>query len=100
MSVKSRVQELNTRLAEKLTSKGVEADGSETTTALIDKVDQIIAGEMNVEHYTGDYEVTPQKTEQVLPTAEKFLHNDVTIKATPYHEVENTQGGMTAIIGG
>lgn len=100
MSVKTRIQELNTRLAEKLTNKGVEADGSETTTALIDKVDRIKTGEMDIEHYTGDYEVIPQKTEQVLPTAEKFLHNDVTVKATPYHEVENIQGGMTAIIGG
>lgn len=100
MSVKSRVQELNTRLAEKLTNKGVEADGTETTTALIDKVDRIITGETDIEHYTGAYEVTPQKTKQVLPTAEKFMNNDVTVKATPYHEVENTQGGTTAIIGG
>ena len=100
MSVKSRVQELNARLAEKLTNKGVEADGTETTTVLIDKVDQISTGETDIKPYVGNYAVTPQKTEQVLPTAEKFMSNDVTVKATPYHEVQNTQGGMTAIIGG
>ena len=44
MSVKTRIAELNARLAEKLTAKGVEADGSETTTALIDKVDDIPQG--------------------------------------------------------
>lgn len=44
MSVKTRIQELNTRLAEKLTNKGVQADGTETTTALINKVDDIQTG--------------------------------------------------------
>ena len=51
MSVKTKAQEfasrtaqLNAHLAEKLTAKGVEADGSETTTALIDKVDDIPQG--------------------------------------------------------
>lgn len=44
MSVKSRIAQLNARLAEKLTAKGVEADASETTTALIDKMDEIQQG--------------------------------------------------------
>jgi hypothetical protein len=44
MSVKSRLAELNARLAEKLTAKGVEASADETTTALIDKVDSIEQG--------------------------------------------------------
>ena len=44
MSVKSRITQLNARLAEKLTAKGVGADGSETATALIDKVDDIPQG--------------------------------------------------------
>ena len=44
MSVKSRIAELNARLADSLTAKGVEADGSETTTALIDKVDNLQVG--------------------------------------------------------
>lgn len=44
MSVKSRIAQLNTRLADTLTEKGVQADGGETTTALIDKVAEIPQG--------------------------------------------------------
>lgn len=44
MSVKSRIVELNTRLADTLTEKGVDADASETTTALIGKVAEIQQG--------------------------------------------------------
>jgi hypothetical protein len=44
MSAKERLIELNSRFAEKLTSKGVEVSGNETTTELIDKVDEIQAG--------------------------------------------------------
>lgn len=51
MSVKSRIAQLNARLAEKLTAKGVEADGSETTTALIDKVDSIEQGGVDMMEY-------------------------------------------------
>ena len=44
MSVKNKIIQLNTRLADTLTEKGVEADASETTTALIDKVAEIPQG--------------------------------------------------------
>ena len=44
MSVKSRIAELNARLADTLTEKGVQADASETTTALVGKVAQISQG--------------------------------------------------------
>ena len=44
MSAKERLLELNSRFAEKLTSKGVEVSGDETTTELIDKVDEIQTG--------------------------------------------------------
>ena len=54
----------------------------------------------DVEHYEGEYEITPQNTEQVLSTANKYMDADVAVKATPYHEVENLHGGTTAIIGG
>lgn len=40
-----RTTELNARLAEKLTEKGVEANETETVTALIDKVDDIKQGD-------------------------------------------------------
>ena len=44
MSVKSRIGELNARLATKLTARGVTASEDETTTALINKVDDIPEG--------------------------------------------------------
>lgn len=44
MSVKSRIAELNARLATKLTARGVTASEDETTTALINKVDDIPEG--------------------------------------------------------
>lgn len=42
---KQRLLQLNTKLAETLTSKGIEATGDETTTALINKVADITSGD-------------------------------------------------------
>lgn len=53
----------------------------------------------DVSLYEGDYEVTPKVIEQTLPTAEKLLSEDVTIKEIPYFEVSNTSGGNTVFIG-
>ena len=50
--------------------------------------------------YEGDYEAIPRVTAQSLPTRDRWLSRDVTVQAIPYHEVENTERGMTAIIGG
>ena len=44
MSVTTRIQELNNRLATNLVSKGVSAEGTETTTELINKVNDIESG--------------------------------------------------------
>ena len=44
MSVTTRIQELNNRLATNLVSKGVAAEGTETTTELINKVNDIESG--------------------------------------------------------
>ena len=52
------------------------------------------------ESYEGPYEIIPKSEDQILPTDEKVMREDLKVKATPYHEVENIQGGMTAIIGG
>ena len=49
--------------------------------------------------YAGDYIVIPKVTEQVLPTSEKYMEDDVTIKSIPYFEVSNTAGGGTVYIG-
>ena len=50
--------------------------------------------------YAGEYEAIPKVTEQSLPTKDRYLSRDVLIKPIPYYEVENTERGTTAIIGG
>lgn len=51
-----------------------------------------------VEHYEGSYDVTPMVTQQVLPTKEKFMTDDVTVMAIPVFDVSNTSGGTTFYI--
>ena len=50
--------------------------------------------------YSGSYEAVPRVTAQSLPTQDRWLDRNVVIQAIPYHEVENTERGTTAIIGG
>lgn len=50
-------------------------------------------------YYRGDYEVTPKITEQTLPTKQKSMSDDVTIKPIPTNEVSNPYG-ITFTIGG
>ena len=50
--------------------------------------------------YSGNYEVIPRVSAQTLPTRDKSLERDILVRAIPYHEVENTERGTTAIIGG
>lgn len=52
------------------------------------------------EWYEGSYEVTPRTGEQTLPTKEKTMRDDLTIKSIPFAEVSNPQGGYTVNIGG
>ena len=54
---------------------------------------------VDVENYEGSYVVTPKVEAQVIPTANKFLSNDMTVKSIPYYEVSNTSGGSTVFIG-
>lgn len=53
----------------------------------------------DVEYYEGEYEVMPKSSAQTLRTKEKFLTEDVNIKAIPYSETGNTAGGKTVYIG-
>ena len=50
--------------------------------------------------YSGNYEVIPRVSAQTLPTRDKSLERDILVRAIPHHEVENTERGTTAIIGG
>ncbi len=55
---------------------------------------------LEVEKYEGNYDVTPKASEQSLATKDKFMFDNVTVKAIPYAEVTNNSGGKTATIGG
>lgn len=52
------------------------------------------------EKYEGNYEIVPKVQEQKLPTKNKLLTDDVTIKSIPVVKVSNASGGNTVIIGG
>ena len=64
---------------------------------------KIVAAELpsiDAETYTGDYEVTPDADEtQVLYTAKKYLHSNITVEKIPYAEVTNPSDGITVTIG-
>ena len=49
--------------------------------------------------YEGDYVVTPKVVEQTMPTQDKVMLRDVTIKSIPFFDVSNTSGGSTVYIG-
>ena len=50
--------------------------------------------------YEGSYEAIPSVVAQSLPTRNRWLSSDLVVQAIPYYEVDNTQYGTTAIIGG
>jgi hypothetical protein len=49
--------------------------------------------------YDGTSEVTPRVDSQILPTAQKIMKEDLTVKAIPYYDVSNSSGGSTIFIG-
>lgn len=53
----------------------------------------------DVEIYEGDYVVTPKVEVQSLPTKNKFLQKDVSVRSIPYFETSNAAGGKTVYIG-
>ena len=59
---------------------------------------QNIAVSPDVEYYTGSYEITPDVDAQKMPTAQKFMNEDVTVKAIPFFDVSNDAGGNTIFI--
>lgn len=50
------------------------------------------------EPYEGPYDVTPKVTAQTLKTAQKFMREDVSVRAIPYFDVSNPAGGNTIYI--
>ena len=53
---------------------------------------------MGGDPYEGPYDVTPKVTAQTLPTAKKFMQEDVSVRAIPYFDVSNPAGGNTIYI--
>lgn len=50
--------------------------------------------------YRGEYDVIPlPRDDIVLPTANRSMSDDVTVRRIPYYETSNPSGGYTAIIG-
>ena len=49
MSVSARIKELNKRMSQKLTARGVEASETETTTSLINKIDSLPTGQSDID---------------------------------------------------
>lgn len=58
-----------------------------------------VGGTSQIPPYEGEYEVTPKTyDEQVLPTRNKKMINNLTVKKIPQYEVSN-DSGYTLIIG-
>lgn len=48
--------------------------------------------------YRGSTRIVPGIREQILPTRERAMEEDLTVAAVPYAEEENAAGGITARI--
>ena len=51
------------------------------------------------EVYDGDYNVIPRVYQQVLPTKDKLMTDDVTVEVIPLAKVLNPSNGYTVTIG-
>lgn len=77
--------------------------GSEIEGSL--KAEGVLIGEVGFPHcnypevYDGEYVVTPKSVEQTLPTNEKYMEDDVTVKKIPYYETSNLYGETVFIAG-
>ena len=68
----------------------------ETVTVQLDAVTRTSAVDVPV--YGGPYEAIPKVTAQTLPTANKLMLEDVSVRAIPYFDVSNPAGGNTIYI--
>ena len=58
----------------------------------------VVSGATSAPVYRGSYEVTPTSGEQVLPTHDRTMRDDLTVHAVPYHSASNESGGYTVSI--
>jgi hypothetical protein len=69
-----------------------------TTLPVIFKGLQIVEVQKDAEYYAGEYEVTPKVDAQTLPTKNKLMSADLTVKGVPIYETSNNAGGKTVYI--
>lgn len=55
---------------------------------------------VDVDLYSGDYDVYPDFTGKTLDTANKTLTDDITVKPIEVQTMSNSSGGLTVYIGG
>lgn len=55
--------------------------------------------DVSIPVYDGSYQAIPKSIEQVLPTKGTQMKEDVLVKAIPYFETSNEEGGITIFIG-
>lgn len=53
----------------------------------------------NNDTYDGDYNVIPRVYQQILPTKDKLMRDDVTVEIIPLAKVKNIKNGYTVTIG-
>lgn len=87
-------EELAFELDEELYTLEVEDAGLD-----IELGDAIIVQPDQTLRYEGEYTVVPTPARQELATKFRYMDDNVTVLAIPYHEVSNANG-MTVIIGG
>ena len=84
-----------TEITKNIPVKFVESGGTlHAKMGEIHHVTEYIGGEQ----YNGAYEVTPKLEAQTLPTKDKVLTDNMTIKEIEIHRVKNSSGGTTIYI--
>lgn len=73
--------------------------GSLTETAVINGT-IVIPTYVDVDLYSGDYDVSPDFTGKTLGTANKTLTDNITVKPIEVQTMSNSSGGLTVYIGG
>ena len=76
----------------------VRFEPSDQSIPVVFKQFQQVTTKPDVELYEGVYDITPKVEAQILPTANRFLSEDVTVKKIPFFNVGNSAGGSTVYI--
>lgn len=59
---------------------------------------QVATVRPDVEIYEGEYTVTPKVDPQTVPTAQKYMTEDMKVKAIPFAQAKNLANGITITI--